>query len=289
MKTDLTHLPQHKQAELKAIREALIPKYGEIEMIILFGSYARGNYVEKHTYVDKGVTYEYKSDYDLLIVTTKNTTADNDTFIASVSGRLDELNLPTPPNPIFHGIEFVNEQLRDGSFFFTEIKTDGILLFTSNRYQLDKEQKKSPAEQQTKAQKDFDAWFESADGFYAFFEHGMRDGNLKGAAFQLHQATERYYGTIQIVFTGYKPKTHDLVVLGKLAKALDIEFGKVFPQATVEERRRFTLLRKAYVEARYNMDYNISKADLDYLSERVQLLKTLTEQICKRKIESFIK
>lgn len=287
MKTDLNHLPEHKQTELKAIREALIPKYGEIEMIILFGSYARGNYVEKHTYVDKGVTYEYKSDYDLLIVTTKNTTADNDTFIASVSGRLDELNLPTPPNPIFHGIEFVNEQLRDGSFFFTEIKTDGILLFTSNRYQLDKEQKKSPAEMQAKGQKDFDAWFESANSFVRQYDHAINDKDWKMAAFLLHQATERYYGTIQLVFTGYKPKTHDIAVLGRLAKALDIEFGKVFTQATVEERRRFTLLRKAYVEARYNMDYNISKADLDYLSERVQLLKTLTEQICKRKIESF--
>jgi len=70
MKTDLTHLPEHKQAELKAIREALIPRYGEIEMIVLFGSYARGNYVEDK-YEDKGITYEYKSDYDLLIITTK--------------------------------------------------------------------------------------------------------------------------------------------------------------------------------------------------------------------------
>ncbi len=289
MKTDLTHLPEHKQTELKAIRDALIPKYGEIEMIILFGSYARGNYVEKHTYVDKGITYEYKSDYDLLIITTKNTTADNDTFIASVSARLDELNLPTPPNPIFHGIEFVNEQLRDGSFFFTEIKNDGIQLFTTNRFQLDKEQPKSPSEQKAKAQKDFDGWFESANGFFKTFEFNFNEKDFKIAAFQLHQATERYYGTIQLVFTGYKPKTHDIAVLGRLAKALDIEFGKVFTQATVEERRRFTLLRKAYVEARYNMDYTISKADLDYLSERVQLLKKLTEQICKAKIESFVK
>ncbi len=68
-----------------------------------------------------------------------------------------------------------------------------------------------------------------------------------------------------------------------------MEFGKVFPRVTIEERRRFILLRKAYIEARYNMDYNISKADLDYLSERVQILKSLTEQICKMKIGSFVK
>lgn len=288
MKTDLTHLPEHKQAELKAIRDVLIPRYPEIEMIILFGSYARGNWVEDK-YEDKGITYEYKSDYDLLIITTKNSHADNDSLIQSITGKLDELNLPTPVTPIFHGIDFVNAELRDGSYFFDEIKQDGIVLFTTSRYQLDEKQPKSSAEQQAKAQKYFDGWFESANDFYFQFDNAIKHGKNSNAAFQLHQATERYYGTIQLVFTGYKPKSHDLEILGKLAKALDMEFGKVFPRATIEERRRFILLKKAYVEARYNMDYTISKADLDYLSERVTLLKGLTEHICKRKIESFTK
>jgi hypothetical protein len=57
----------------------------------------------------------------------------------------------------------------------------------------------------------------------------------------------------------------------------------------MNERRRFTLLKKAYVDARYNMDYTISKEDLAYLSERVQVLRGLTEQICKGKIEGFTK
>jgi predicted nucleotidyltransferase len=59
------------QAELKAIREVLIPRYAEIEMIILFGSYAKGKWVED-VYTEKGTTYEYKSDYDLLIILSKN-------------------------------------------------------------------------------------------------------------------------------------------------------------------------------------------------------------------------
>jgi hypothetical protein len=68
-----------------------------------------------------------------------------------------------------------------------------------------------------------------------------------------------------------------------------MEFGKVFPQASPEERQRFELLKKAYVDARYNMDYNISKEDLDYLSERVQLLRKVTEEICREKIAGFTK
>lgn len=288
MKTSIAHLPEHKQAELKAIKDALIPRWGEIEMIILFGSYARGTFVEDK-YVEKGITYEYKSDYDLLIILSKNGQANADSFIQSVSGKLDELNLPTPINPIFHGIEFVNHELREGNYFFAEIKRDGVLLFTTNRYQLEEQREFSPKDTQEKAQKYFDEWFESAEGFYKHFGYAMKDGDTKIAAFQLHQAAERYYGTLQLVFTLNKPKTHDIEILGKLAKSIDMEFGKVFPRATVLERQRFNLLKRAYVEARYNIDYKISKEDLEYLSERVKLLRDLTEQVCKKKIEGFTK
>ena len=56
MKTSLSHLPELKQDELKAIVTALIPRYAEIEMVILFGSYACGTWVEDK-YIDKGITY----------------------------------------------------------------------------------------------------------------------------------------------------------------------------------------------------------------------------------------
>jgi HEPN domain-containing protein/predicted nucleotidyltransferase len=286
MKTDFSHLPEHKQAELKAIKEALIPRYSEIELILLFGSYARGNWVEDK-YVEKGITYEYKSDYDLLIICSKNSQANADTFIQSVTGKLEELNLPTPVNPIFHGIEFVNHELREGNYFFDDIKEYGVLLFSTSRYQLESKREMSAEEMQAKAQQYFDNWFESANTFFETYYFTLEKGKMNEASFLLHQATERYYGALQLVFTGYKPKTHDIEILGKLAKALDMEFGKVFPKATVQERQRFTLLKKAYVDARYNMDYKISKDDLDYLSQRVQLLRTLTEQICKQKIKHF--
>lgn len=288
MKTDLSHLPEHKQAELKAIVAALVPKYAEVEMIILYGSFARGNWVEDK-YVENGTTYEYKSDYDLLIITSTNGKANADSFLQAVTQRLDELNLQTPVHPIFHGIEFVNEALREGNYFFGDIKREGVVLFNTSRYQLEDKRDMAPAELQAKAQEDFDQWFESANQFFSQFKHAMNDGYWKVAAFQLHQATERYYGAIQLVFTGYKPKTHDIEILGWLAKAINIEFGRVFPKATYEERIRFTLLKKAYVDARYKAEYKISKEDLEYLSERVKLLRSLTEQICKEKIAGFTK
>lgn len=288
MKTDFSHLPEHKQAELKAIKEALVPRYGEIEMIILFGSYARGNWVEDK-YVENGRTYEYKSDYDLLIILSDDKKANADTFVQSVSAKLEALKLYTPVHPIFHGIDFVNTALSEGKYFFDDIKREGILLFNTSRYELADKRALSPLEIQKMAQADFDQWFTSANGFYKTFEFNMREQDYKIAAFQLHQATERYYGAIQLVFTGNKPKTHDLEILGGMAKACDMEFGKIFPKGDLKERTRFTLLKKAYVDARYKAEYQISKQDLEWLSSRVKILRDLTEKICKEKIQSFVR
>ena len=288
MKTSLSHLPEHKQAELKAIVAALVPKYADVEMIILYGSYARGNWVED-IYVENGNTYEYKSDYDLLIILSTNGKANADTFIQSVTSKLDELKLNPPVHPIFHGIEFVNEALGEGNYFFGDIKREGVLLFDTTRYQLAEKRDMSPVEMQIRAEADFEHWFSSANNFFDGFGFYLKRNDFKEAAFLLHQATERYYGAIQLVFTGYKPKTHDIEILGWLAKAVNIEFGKVFPKATYEERIRFTLLKKAYVDARYKAEYKITKEDLEYLSERVKLLRSLTEHICKEQIAGFTK
>lgn len=287
MKTDLSHLPHHKQAELKAVVSSVIPRFIDIEMIILFGSHARGNWVED-IYMENGRTYGYKSDFDLLIVLSNNSKADAVTFTQSITGKFDELHLPTPVHPIFHGIEFVNNALKDGSFFFGDIKEEGVLLFTTNRYHLEDKRVLSPYEVQARAKDDFDEYFESANRFFKGFKFYLNEGDLKEAAFILHQATERYYNTIQLVFTGYKPKTHDLEVLSRMANSFDMRFIKVFPMGTEEEANRFILLRKAYVDARYKKTYTITKADLEYLSDRVIKLKELTEQICKDKIKSFI-
>ncbi|MGZ4061405.1 MAG: HEPN domain-containing protein [Bacteroidia bacterium] len=290
MKTSYSFLPEYKQGEIKAIIQALIPRFAEIEMVILFGSYARGEQVDD-VYTEKGTTYSYKSDYDLLIVLSKNGHANSSTLTQSITDRLNDLKLKTLVHPIYHGVEFVNHELREGNYFFGDIKKEGILLFTTNRYQLADKRDMSPTEIQTKAQKDFDKWFESADTFFEDFEHNLNKGPAKKylnkAAFELHQATERYYGAIQLVFTGYKPKTHNIEDLGNLAKACDMEFSKVFPIATDQERQRFDLLKRAYVDARYSDDYVITKEDLTYLSERVRLLRDLTERICKEKIKGF--
>jgi predicted transcriptional regulator len=54
-----------------------------------------------------------------------------------------------------------------------------------------------------------------------------------------------------------------------------------------EQRNSFTLLKKAYIDARYKKDYKITKKQLEYLAKRVQVLQKLTNKICKAKMETL--
>ncbi|MPY24536.1 nucleotidyltransferase domain-containing protein [Shewanella sp. YLB-07] len=65
MKTSLDHLPELKIHELKCA-VATIRQFVEPQMIILFGSYACGDWVED---LDKDtLQFRYQSDFDLLVV-----------------------------------------------------------------------------------------------------------------------------------------------------------------------------------------------------------------------------
>ena len=103
----------------------------------------------------------------------------------------------------------------------------------------------------------------------------------------LHQTTEAFYSALLLVFTNYKPKSHDLKKLSRMAANHDHAFFKVFPQGTDDQKNCFDLLNRAYVEARYDPDYKITKKQLEYLAERVRKLQRLTNKVCKEKIESF--
>jgi uncharacterized protein len=84
------------------------------------------------------------------------------------------------------------------------------------------------------------------------------------------------------------PKLHDLETLTHMVGGCDPAFLTVFPRATDEQRECFDLLKRAYIEARYSSAYQITKAQLEYLGQRVQELQRLAQEICEAKIESYL-
>lgn len=285
MKTTLDHLPLQKQQDITAAMETIVNMVAP-EMVILFGSFSRGDWVED-VYVENGTTYEYKSDYDILVVTKKEE-HEPPGLHKKIRRKIQRgLRMETPLTIIFHDIKYLNEELEQGHYFFSDIVKEGTMLYNTGKFELATPKELSSAARADKARDYFDKWFKNANDFFEYYRFGVERNSLNTAIFQLHQAAERYLLTIALVFTDYKPKTHDLVDLNKQAGIADPRFKTVFPNKTEEEKRLLILLNKAYIDSRYKLNYTVDPADLQWLSERVQKLQELTEVVCKEKIEGY--
>ena len=281
-------MPEYKREELELVCKIIRQQFPSSHMIILFGSYARDEWVED-IYTEGHITYEYISDFDILVLTRLKKTAENHSKQSTVDNLIIQHKaIKTPVSVIYHSVGQVNYRLKEGRYFFSDIKKEGILLYDSGKLKLERIRKPSPAKRKQIAQEDFKQWFSSAKGFYAAYTFHLNRREYKLAAFQLHQAVERFYSTVLLVFTGYKGKRHNIEKLGRQASGCDAAFLKVFPRATKEQDEMFKLLKKAYIDARYKKDYKITKKQLEYLAKRVKLLQRLTKKICKEKIESFV-
>jgi len=214
MKTSLSHLPDNKQHEIRHIAE-IIRDVVSPEKIILFGSYAKGGWIEDR-YTDKhGTLYEYISDYDFLVVT-KDNPEKTYTQESMIMDRVDRYKPPV--NLEIHELDYINKGLEEGEYFFVDITTEGILLYDKNNLSFVSPRELTQAEKKTKANRYFDTWFPQANEFILGCNFYAERGNLKIAAFQLHQATESLYYAMLLVFTDYKPKTHNLWKLRKKTK-----------------------------------------------------------------------
>jgi predicted nucleotidyltransferase/HEPN domain-containing protein len=296
MKTGAEHLPEGKRRELEfvveliregfdfAIRRRTMPRLrgGRLLKIILFGSYARGDWVEDPV-------GRYFSDYDLLVVVDREELTDVPEFWAKTEERLlEELSLGktlrTPVSLIVHSLEDVNDKLRMGRYFFVDIVRDGIVLFEEPGVPFAEPKALSSAEALRETKDYFEEWFESALNFFKLAEQARQSGMLKEAAFLLHQATERFYHCLFLVRTLYSPKTHNLNQLRQLTEGIEPRLKSVWPRETKFERRCYELLREAYVKARYSRQYRISADELEWLSGRVELLQQLVREVSEERI-----
>lgn len=301
MRTSLDHLPEGKRRELAHIVQALRDGFtwaterrshphlrrGKLLKIILFGSYARGDWVEDPV-------GRYYSDYDLLVVVDHEDLTDVSEFWEKTETRfLEELSagdvLRTPVGLIYHSLADVNEKLSLGRYFFMDILRDGIVLFEEPGHPFVEPTPLSPKQALAETRDYFEEWFESARRRLEIAQEGLRKGYVKEAAFDFHQATERFYHCLFLVRTLYSPKTHNLNRLRDIAEELEPALRQVWPRDTRFQKRCFSLLRDAYVKARYSRSYVITSEQLEWISERVELLQTVVRHACELRIDTLAK
>ncbi|WP_404477489.1 HEPN domain-containing protein [Novosphingobium sp. BL-52-GroH] len=301
MRTDLDHLPGNKQRELERVVQVIFEEFeeaialatqdwkkkGRILKLVLYGSYARGGWVdEPHT--AKG----YQSDYDLLVIVNDKRLTDRVEYWSKLDDRLTrEFSisgaLRTPVNFIVHSLQEVNDGLAHGRYFFMDLVRDGIALYQSDDSDLLAPRPKTPEAALAMAKEYFEEWFPSAAALKEGADFYIGRGRLKEAAFSLHQATERLYHCVLLTVTFYTPHVHNLGFLRTQAERLDRRLCYVWPGDTRGERAIFTKLKEAYVKARYSKHYQISQEELTWLGRQVEELGRVVQEVCLERIAAL--
>jgi len=291
MKNSITYLPKDKQEELNFLSNEVLKRLPQTEYIILYGSYARNNYVKRGIRVEPdGIPTVKISDYDILVITSgingkkAETVLDNVEDVFFVGKDFDR---DTPVQFINDDIKNFNKYIEEGRYFYTQIKEEGIILHNSGKYKLARRRKLNFDEIREQAQEYFDEKFQGANEFLHGAKLFYNEEYYKKSSFLLHQACENYYYAIRLTFTLRNNKQHNLSKLSGSTRRYSEDLKTVFPQDTPEEKRLFTLLKAAYVDARYNPHFVVTKEDIDALIPKVELLRDITERICRERIESY--
>ena len=146
MKTSLDHLPEGKQRELASVVRILFEEFeavtarasqqwkksGRILKVVLYGSYARGDWVDDPV-------GGYRSDYDILVVVSDERLTDVVDFWSMADDRLMREtsiteSLSAPVNFIVHSLSDVNSQLDRGRPFFVDIVEHGAALYEAQGF-----------------------------------------------------------------------------------------------------------------------------------------------------------
>jgi len=90
--------------------------------------------------------------------------------------------------------------------FFMDIARDGIALYEADdNDEVARPKPKTPHAALDMAREYYEEWYPSAESFVRGYRYAFRDGDLKKAAFDLHQSAERFCHTVLLVLTSDSP------------------------------------------------------------------------------------
>ncbi|WP_149524391.1 HEPN domain-containing protein [Sphingobacterium hotanense] len=286
---ELSHLPIDKQNDILKILE-IIKEVAVPEKVILFGSFARGDWVDDE-YVENGATYTYRSDFDFLVVT-----RDSKLLELEIKNRIENRTRSSrhPVNPLVHDLKHINYGLERGQYFFKSIIESGILLFDTKSFDFVKSRALSIEEQREQALCYYNNWIESGVRLLRIAEVAFdisleEDLAMNEVLFLLHQTAEKFYAGLGLIYNGYKPKTHSIKEYRNYTKEISEEINKIFlyPESSSKEEELFEILQKSYIDARYKQDFYVNKADVKSILEKIQILKVLTIKYSLKKLNSI--
>ena len=146
----------------------------------------QGTFVEYDERDEFGILTSFMSDYDLLVVTSNEDVRD----VGHLLDTVDDKYYKRPDNQvpiqfINDDIEKLNSDLSEGRYFYTSIQKQGIMLYDSGNYKLERPRKLNFREITQQSQEYFDEKFEKAGYFLDHASFDYEKGRYNLASFDL--------------------------------------------------------------------------------------------------------
>lgn len=297
MKSNLEHLPDRQQEELAAITGHLLRGFeaaiaggtqpwrrgAKIYKIILFGSYARGDFVDEP---ENG----YLSDFDILVVVSDEKLTDIADYWFETEQRIaHDPTIGRIVNLMVNDLDDINQGLDAGLYFFREVLDQGVVLYEVPGHAFSPLKPLTPEAALALAQRHHKKIFDTIDTSLDLATYAMSKGAVKDfphkAAFNLHQTVEAAYIAVLLLTGFYAPRSHNIKFLRAVAETKAPSIIKAWPRDTRAMRKPFEKLKRAYVDARYNQDsFHITTAELEDLKATAEHLLTLVRQVCDARL-----
>jgi HEPN domain-containing protein/predicted nucleotidyltransferase len=291
MKKSIDFLPEYIQCDLHELVGLIREEIKDVVMIILYGSYAKGNYVIHDIQIGpNGETTEYHSDYDIMVITRKRLGEREGTVEMRIRSRFAEgkdANDVTKVQLVSESISKLNNALSQGHYFYVDAINEGIALYDSGDCELATPRDLNYTEIKQLAERYYQGSLQKALDYWEDAIRNIENKKYTHSSFFLHQATEYLLKSIPLVFILYRYKEHDLDFLLEKCKCHTLELVNIFPCKTKQERHVFDQLCKAYVEARYNDNFVVTKEEIDALVPKIKLLKQTVERVCKERFDYY--
>lgn len=289
MKTSIDFLPELVRRDLHELVILIREEIKDVVMIILYGSYAKNTYVIHDVRIGpNGETTEYHSDYDIMVVTRKRLGEREGTVETRIRNRFAAgKSEVTKVQLVSESIIKLNNALSQGHYFYVDAVNEGILLYNSGECELATPRDLNFAEIKQIAENYFYSNQQRALDYWEDAIRNIKNKKYTHSSFFLHQATEYLLKSIPLVFILYRYKEHELKFLLDMCKTHTLELVDIFPCGTKQEEHSFDLLCRAYVEARYNDNFVVTKEDVDALIPRIELLIQTVEKVCRERIAYY--
>jgi HEPN domain-containing protein len=186
-----------------------------------------------------------------------------------------------------HKLSDIHQALISGQVYFSLTCTSEHLVYQRSATPLPKVPQETLGGLIEKSTRNFVTGMRKARRFFEGAEYYRQISERALSMFMLQQAVETTFRSTAIALYGSERSTHSIRSLKRFNHRLAPELNEVFPGGTPSEERLLQLLEDAYLQARYNFQYEVSKGDIDLISSRVSGLLELAEEVFKERMHAM--